>query len=319
MGKKLTTEEFVKKAKKIHGDKYLYNKSIYINAKTSVEIICKKHGSFLQTPNEHVYGKCGCKKCSAERVSNMQMLDTNEFVKRATLIHNNKYDYYKSIYSAYHSKVDIICRLHGVFKQTPADHLNGKGCPLCAIVENHNKSRMCIDEFIKRSIIIHGNKYDYSVAKYGSNCDEKINIICKIHGLFKQSPYVHLHGSGCPKCNNSKGEAALRRCLKDLSISFIEQKKFDKCKFINNLLFDFYLPDINTCIEYDGEQHFKPSRFSNSVSIDDAIKKFENQQIKDNIKNKFCLNNNIKLVRIRHVRKDHYSNIMEILNSKLIH
>ena len=121
----LTTEEFVEKAKSIHGDKYDYSKVIYKNASTPVEIICKHHGSFFQKPACHLNGH-GCQKCGGSLP-----LNTEAFIERSIDIHGSKYDYSKTNYFNNSTKVCIICPEHGEFWQRPIHHLNGVGCPLC--------------------------------------------------------------------------------------------------------------------------------------------------------------------------------------------
>ena len=124
-GIKSSCEEFIEKAKKIHGNKYDYSKVEYINNHTKVCIICPKHGEFWQIPNSHLSGK-GCKFCIND------VYDTDSFAKKATLIHNKRYSYKNVAYTNSHTKVNIICNTCGeTFMQTPNDHLSGKGCPYC--------------------------------------------------------------------------------------------------------------------------------------------------------------------------------------------
>lgn len=125
--KKYTTEEFIEKAREIHGDKYDYSKTIYgNNKKEKIEIICPLHGSFFIAPDSHLMGS-GCKYCNKGEVFN-----TEEFIEKAKKIHGKKYNYEKTIYKQSLKKVTIICPEHGEFKQTPAKHLYGHGCPKCA-------------------------------------------------------------------------------------------------------------------------------------------------------------------------------------------
>ena len=90
----------------------------------------------------------------------------------------------------------------------------------------------------------------------------------------------------------SKGEYKIEKVIRDLSIPFYKQYSFKDCKNINKLKFDFYIPKYNCCIEYDGEQHFKPITFFGGE------KQFNKQQQRDKVKNQYCLNNNINLIRI---------------------
>jgi hypothetical protein len=125
MPKKLTALEFIEKAAIIHNDKYDYSKVLYVNAQSKVEIICPEHGSFFQRPYSHLQ-KIGCIKCSGKHTSN-----TNEFIKKSTLIHNNKYTYSKTEYTKAKNKVIITCPKHGDFFQISSAHLEGCGCTKC--------------------------------------------------------------------------------------------------------------------------------------------------------------------------------------------
>lgn len=282
------TKSFIKEAKKIHGEKYLYEKSNYVNAKTKLIITCKEHGDFVQTPDNHIYTKKGCIFCAG-----LKKYSTEEIVKKFNNIHGKKYDYSLVDYDGMFKKIKIICSEHGVFEQTPKNHVEGKECGKC-----HGRNQTT-DEIIERFKIIHKNMYDYSKTIY-KNMKENITIICKKHGEFLQTPDTHIRGCGCPKCKSSKGESSIQNILADNKIKFISQKKFNICRNpkTNKLLpFDFYLTDLNICIEYDGRQHFREGLFSNNL---------EEMKYRDNFKTEFCKSNNIKLIRI------HYKDINKI-------
>ena len=215
-------------------------------------------------------------------------LTTEEFIERSILVHGDKYDYSLMEYKNVDTKIKIICPEHGVFEQTPHHHLNGIKCPNCS----HNK-KITTEEFIIKSKEIHGDRYDYSLVNYKHTKYNKIKIICPIHGIFEQAPYEHKNGSGCPICMESKGERIIRNILIQKNIKYETQKKFKECKYINILSFDFYLNEYNICIEYDGEQHFKKFRFEKDNN------KLIIRQKRDQIKNEYCINNNIRLIRIK--------------------
>jgi G:T-mismatch repair DNA endonuclease (very short patch repair protein) len=198
LSQKMTNaKNFIEKATKIHGDKYDYSKVEYIKSREKIIIICKEHGEFLQRANGHL-NKKGCIKCTSIVKSN-----TEEFIQRAILIHDNKYDYSKVKYNSRHKKVIIICNIHGEFLQEVGSHLSGNGCKFCGILDVKNKQTKSILSFINEANIKHNNKYDYSSVKY-INCKTKIIIICKEHGYFIQEPKSHLLGCGCPKCATNK-------------------------------------------------------------------------------------------------------------------
>lgn len=359
--KKLTTEDFIFKAKLIHGDKYDYSLVDYNGKRFNVEIKCLKHGEFIQNSGVHLSGG-GCKKCNSDKMTKNNTCTTLEFIKKANKIHGSKYDYSFVNYKKSSIKIKINCLLHEQFLQTPANHLSGHGCSKCGDTINGDRSRMKIREFIKKSNEIHANKYNYSLVEY-KNSSTKVKIICREHGIFKQTPNSHIssksgciccsgknkitlesfikrankiHGNkydyshvneiknnsikikiicdkhkeftqspdahlnkkqGCPNCNESKGENIISNLLSEKNIIFNRQKTFKNC--INDktgrfLKFDFYLPNNNLCIEFDGEQHFRPiKRFGGEKGYNSTI-------YRDNIKNKFCVDNNIDIIRIKY-------------------
>ena len=224
--KKLTTEEFIEKAKEIHGDKYDYSKVEYKGAHTKVCIICPEHGEFWQAANSHINLKEGCPKCG-RIISNSKQhkLGNFAFIEKARKVHGDKYDYSKVEYINNKTPVCIICPIHGEFWQVVSEHLKGCNCPKCAINNMINKLSLSITHFIERAKQIHGEIYDYSKAEYKSVRD-KVCIICPEHGEFWQVANDHLRGCGCPKCRRSKLELEVYNFLTDNDIFFEEQKKF---------------------------------------------------------------------------------------------
>ena len=127
----LTTEQFIERARKIHGDRYDYSKVVYVNNHTKIEIICSEHGSFFQKPNGHL-SKNGCLLCANKNKGSYRRNTLQNFVETANLIHNNKYIYDKVYYTNNHTKVEIICPIHGSFFQKPNHHISSKrGCYKC--------------------------------------------------------------------------------------------------------------------------------------------------------------------------------------------
>lgn len=194
MSKRLTTEDFIAKAKLIHGDKYDYSLVNYINNNTKINIICKNHGKFKQSPTKHLLGQ-GCSDCHFDKLSKLNKKSTKTFVFDSIKVHGYKFDYVKSIYENNHTKLTITCKYHGDFLQTPKDHLNGCGCFICG-----GKTQLTSDEIIKRSIIKHNNKFIYLKWNF-INKQTKVEIICPEHGSFFQLPHSHMNGRGCVKCS----------------------------------------------------------------------------------------------------------------------
>ena len=200
----MTTEEFIKEAKLVHGNKYDYSKSEYIDKKTKICIICPEHGEFWQDYRHHVKLKQGCKKCANKMSSKRQAMNVEEFIKRSKEIHGDKYDYSKVEYINQGTPVCIICPEHGEFWQRPNNHLSGKGCHYCRGNKISLSKRLSTEEFIKRAKEIHGDKYDYSKVIY-KNLKYRVCIICPEHGEFWQSPDMHAgRGDGCPACGRKK-------------------------------------------------------------------------------------------------------------------
>ncbi len=198
MGKKLTTEEFIAKAKLVHGNNYSYSKVAYINNSTNITITCFIHGDFEQMPNKHMLGR-GCYACGKTSSRNTRSSNTSEFIIKSKEIHNNKYNYNKVNYTCSKTKVTITCPVHGDFEQTPNSHLNNGGCDKCGRIKSNEAKKITQEEFINRSISIHKNTYGYSKVAYINNTT-KVNIVCNIHGDFEQRPADHLKGHGCPSC-----------------------------------------------------------------------------------------------------------------------
>ena len=168
------------------------------------------------------------------------------------------------------------------------------------------KKRKTLNQFIGDANLIHNNTYDYSLVEY-INSKTKIKIICPKHGIFEQTPNSHLSNQGCPTCNESRGEKKIRTFLNENKINFHQEKMFDDCKNIKCLRFDFYLPNKNILIEFDGIQHFKPKKhFGDEIG-------FKTIKFNDEIKNDYAKNKNIKLIRI-----NYWENIEKILFNKLL-
>lgn len=230
---KLTNEEFINKAKSIHGDKYDYSNTQYINSRTKVIIICPIHGGFIQRPDQHLAG-CGCSKCGHKRKLKEEDIikRKNIFLQRAKIIHNNKYDYSKVNYINVSTKVCIICPEHGEFWTTPERHVSNKvGCPVCKSKTQKCHKYLTNEEFIKKAKEIHGDKYNYSKINY-INGQTKICIICPQHGEFWQTPISHLQGCGCKKCIN---KLTTEQFIKQVQNKFGDKYTFEKTNYVSNM------------------------------------------------------------------------------------
>lgn len=296
--KRLTKEEFVEKAIKIHGYNYDYTLVNYINNSTEVLIICKKCGKvFSQKPIKHLVGH-GCRFCKIKKIADSQRMSCSEFISRAQKIHGDKYDYSKVKYIDSSTKVCIICKKHNCdFFQTPNNHLRGQGCCLCGrekVSELYSKNT---DWFIEKAESIHGDTYDYSRVKY-INSWTKVIILCPKHGEFEQKPNTHLSGHGCPICKSSKGEFKIEEYLKNNDIEYKRQYRITLERYLfsrNSLRVDFFLPQHNIFIEFNGIQHYEFNSYFHKSEDDFKVQVERDKRLK-----KYCKKNKTKLIIIKY-------------------
>ena len=281
--KKSNTEEFIKNAKEIWNDKYDYSLTDYKNARTKVKIIFNDI-VYEQLPGAHL-------RYPVENFLNQEI-----FLKRAIKKWGDKYDYSLVKFISTKYKVKIIYE-NVIYEQAPNNHLN---------YAPEKLNQKTYEDFLKEAYQKHMNLYSYEKVVY-VNYRTKIEIICKKHGSFYQTPTQHL-SRGCTFCKESGGEKEIWKYLTKFNIKFEREKTFTDCKNINCLKFDFYLTDYNICIEYDGEQHFNINHFFGGQKAYNKLK------INDNIKTKYCLDNNIKLIRIPYFDID---KIDDILNQNI--
>lgn len=197
------------------------------------------------------------------------------------------------------------CLIHNVeWKVRPYSVLNGVGCPLCAkekIAKANVKSHcQYVQDLLKSNIHVR------PIENYINTTTPILHECMKHHYLWKVAPTRILQGYGCPKCNASKGELCISSFLELHNIKYETQKRFPDCKDQKSLPFDFYLCDLNKCIEFDGGQHFQPVEFFGGVD------RLKYQQYHDKLKDEYCQKNGIPLLRI-----PYYKNIEEELNNFL--
>ena len=285
---KYTNEEWIEEVSKKHNNKYDYSKTHYTKAKDKVVVICHEkdefgdeHGEFEIRAGNHMAG-IGCPKCAKKYKPT-----TEEWIKKAKKVHGEKYIYDKVEYTLSNKKVLITCPIHGDFWQEATSHLSGVGCPKC-----NGGVELTTEEYIHKLKQVHGDKYDYSKVNY-INAKEKIDIICPRHGIFKQLPYQHLKGQGCPKCKSSKLENILMNLFRKNNIVYTYQYKITGDK---QLSCDFFLNNYHMVIECQGEQHFIPTSFDNDKSEEKCKENYEKVLAYDKLKYDMCINNDLDII-----------------------
>lgn len=311
-GKRLSTLEFVTRFKNIYHraqKKNLdFSKTLYKNRDSFVTITCKIHGPFTQKAR-HCLDGYGCSSCENRKIGGSVGWSRKKFISEARKIHGEKYSYKEVNYRDWNKKIKIICRKHGEFSICAGPHLAGSGCQKCL---REKRRRM----YIQKAKDYWGSTYIYSKMNF-TTTQEKVEIVCRIHGPFHQCISDHIRGRGCASCRMSSGEYFITKFLRKNKIKFIHEKSFDGCRGKTNhhLYFDFYLPAINILIEYDGQQHFFPFRVASSQTKEQIESEFLDLQERDKIKTIFAETNNIKLIRIPYTE---FKNIESVLKEKVL-
>ena len=345
------TNRFIFESKKMHGDEYDYSKTVFKNMNTKV-ILLKNGIEYLQNPSKHLMGRkpervrilrsntdfiddarsiWGYKydyslvdykgshievlikyddviyrqkpvlhllgyNCERDIIKNQE-----DFLRKCYDKHGDKYDYSLVEYTGSQNKVKIIFE-GKIYEQKAGAHIHSSGLVEKVILKKTTK------QFIKESNEIHNFRYDYSKVNYVNN-QTKVIITCSIHGDFEQVSSSHLSGAGCPHCMESKGERKISKFLDQKNIEYVRQKKFDDCIGLRyKLPFDFYLPKYRVAIEFDGKQHYEPMEYFGGLESYNRLK------VNDKIKNDYCEDNFIELIRIRY---DQIDRIYDILNECL--
>jgi len=296
-----TTQQFIQKANKKHNNKYDYSKVKYQNNLTKVTIICPYHGEFEQTPQGHLRNN-GCKKCKYDLLSKKFSDNKSKFIHKAIQIHGNKYYYHEVEYTNSNTKVKLICKKHGAFKQRPARHLVGNGCPKCHYNNASTRLSLGIKNYIQRAYQVHQNKYQYSITKYAKLKDD-ITITCPYHGNFTQNAGVHLKGSGCQKCNISSCHSFICNYLSDSNINY----EINNRVIIHPKELDIIIPNHDLAIEINGIYWHS---YNHLESKQDKTKHLE--------KTKRCEKLNIRLIHLLDYDITNKQEIiLSILNNKL--
>jgi hypothetical protein len=273
----------------------------YYPQKEKIPIICPNHGIFYQNIEKLSSGH-GCPRCT---FSNWHYT-VDEFIAKAIKIHNDFYDYKKVDFKFLQDKIEIICPIHGEFFQSAKRHLYGNGCRKCSIKIRTSQGHETLKEkhAIKKINLLKNSTdiFEYpKVEEEIKNYISKITVFCKKHDKFFKTrlDYHLLWKNGCAFCKfKSKGEKAVSGFLRKKNIIFETEKKYENLVSGNNnpLRYDFFLPEHNTLIEFDGDHHRKP------IKRWGGEEKFKIIQLHDRLKNEFAESNNIKLIRINQIK-----------------
>ena len=257
MGVSLTKDQFIAKARTVHGDRYEYSGVVYVKSQQKVSITCTTHGDFDQTPNAHLNGQ-GCPTCYKE--AKLIQVTTADFIRRSMAVHGSLYDYSKSVYTKSLDKIEIICPVHGSFWQQAGQHMLGQTCAQCY----RDSMRKTPEQFIAEVKSVHGDVYDYPNAYTGFF--DPIEITCREHGAFVQRSDIHLRGSGCSKCVSTMTSSASQEWIASLGlVHAVQEFRIPGTRFHA----DLYCPDTNTVYEFYGDfWHGHPTRYDpTSVNV----------------------------------------------------
>jgi very-short-patch-repair endonuclease len=297
--RRFSEEEFQQRLKENYGDKF-ETLTPYFDSKSEIKVKCKVCGYEWVTLGGRLLRGHGCKQCSIlSRTKNKDKF-LKEFI--------DKFGYECELVSKYKNgktKIKVKCKTCGNIKEIRPDHLlhSKCGCSFCANKKRGVDSRKSHDNFVNGVFNKFGDKYEV-IGQY-VKANVKIDIKCNVcNNIWKITPYSLLDGHGCPNCKQSKGEVIIKQYLDNNNINYNQQYVFKGCVNKYVLHFDFYLPDYNTCIECDGRQHFKAIDYFGG---EDGLKYMKNN---DDIKNNYCKDNNIKIIRIPYTQINKINNIL---------
>lgn len=272
----------------------------YKNAKTKIELRCKEGHKWITLPDTALRGS-ECLTCCNIQSSLKQRKSHEQFAEE---VHNLQPDIVvlgKYVNST--TKIEFMCSKGHKWKTAPYNILSGCSCPNCKAEKASAEKTKTHEQFIQELSDVNPD-----VTILGTYQKAKIHLLCrcdKCNNEWKVTPDNLLHGYGCPKCIVSKGEKAVEEHLREIGVSFETQKRFVDCIDTRPLPFDFYLPDYNLCIEYQGEQHYKATR---RMGDEEAL---IYRQKHDSIKREYCKSNGIHLLEIPYTQFKHIPDVLD--------
>lgn len=277
----------------------------YSKSSVHMKFKCKIDGNeWSATPANMLNGR-SCPVCALASRTQLASKTHNQFA--AELMQINPSIEVLGRYINCKTKIEIKCKRHDfVWSAIPSNLLRGGGCYHCGREIIEASTRKTHDQFISEISLKCPNVF--ILSKY-TNAHKPVNCKCKTCGNQWVTNADNLaRSSSCPACSESKGEKLVSEYLDNLKFEYVHQHRFEDCKNKKRLIFDFYLPRVNTCIEYDGIQHFEP------IEVFGGEEEFEKSQKRDKIKNKYCQAKGIRLIRIPYTVSD----VGEYLRNELL-
>lgn len=307
MPAKLTQEEFIKRCKLVHGDKYDYSKTKYKNKTEKVTITCPTHGDFQQIAESHYNGH-GCQKCYTDKVGPRQAWTKEQFLRKVRERFGWKYEYDLDNYKDLRTPIKIKCSKHGWFFQKPYWHLRSEGCPKCGREKANKNESDSLQDFLEKAKTSHPTGYSFDNVKL-EDFKNKVTITCNIHGDFRIRRANFIAGQGCPKCTLVNQMKLLKKLEK--RFSNIEFNWEYKANWLGKQRIDIFIPELKIAIEYDGQQHFVPIKhFGGKAGL-------EITKTRDKLKEQKCKENGVLLIRLKYdYKKKDFENLCNIIQEK---
>lgn len=266
---KLNNQIFIERSIILHNNKYNYENVNYINYHTKVNITCPIHGSFWQTPNDHLAG-CGCKFCKNDKARKDGKLTHSQFLQKAKLVHGDRYDYSKTKYIDCFTKVKIICKIHGEFEQLPSNHYSGYNCTKCSLLFRKHKGYSKTEwiTFCKNKL-----SYIYLIELFKSNeIFYKVGITSNPTNRFKELNKKYKLGKINMFSSEDAGtifdiESKLHKELKEFK--YTPKLRFDgytECYLYNDIIYSSFIKTIHEYSNCDDICFIRDSKLSKATN-----------------------------------------------------
>lgn len=293
-----THEQFVEEVRNVNPDITVVG--TYINAYTKIEFRCKEGHEWVTTPSSVLAGKT-CLTCASIQSSLRQRKSQEQFVEEARNLHPDITVVGEYVNSK--TKIEFMCSKGHVWKTAPYNILDGCSCPTCKGEKISAKNTKSHEQFANELFQVSPNitvlgEYKGTFTKIKTKCN-------KCGNEWESMPCNLLAGCGCPKCVTSKGEKMVEEYLEQHNVVFETQKRFKDCVDQKPLPFDFYLPEYNMLIEYQGAQHYMATR-----RMGDEERLIYRQK-HDCIKREYCKTQKINLLEIPYTKFNHISEILD--------